>query len=51
MRATQGALSIVPLVAAPASPGDDAGVFPGGAEHSVRQKVRVVMTVDFLLDR
>ncbi len=51
MRATQGALSIVPLVANDGGGGDDEGFSGGGAEHSIKQKVRVVMTVVFLLDR
>lgn len=47
-RATQGALSIVPLEGF--ADGGEGGGFPGQADHWIRQKVRVVMTVDFLLE-
>jgi hypothetical protein len=47
-RATQGALSIVPLEGF--GGGGDEGGFQGQAEHWIRQRVRVVMTVDFLLE-
>lgn len=46
IHATQGALSIVSLVSAPSGEGG----FEGGAEHSLKQKLRVVMTVDFRLE-
>jgi uncharacterized protein len=47
-RAVQGVVSIVPIDGAG---GPDEGGGSGSAEHSVRQKVRVVMTVEFILDR
>jgi hypothetical protein len=50
-KATHGALSIVPLEEVATGGGEEGGFFQGGAERSIKQKVRVVMTVEFLLER
>ncbi len=49
-RATQGALSVVPLEGFGGGGGSEGQDYSGQAEHWIRQKVRVVMTVDFLLE-